>query len=243
MLAERSASGRNAVPIDCIPEGDLMAQIPRLVESMRLAGALHGHEGSASDSDQLRTFVSLNIGGRDVDLQVNHAADVLVRLGGLIWRSVELLAVQLREDPRRAVLTILFNVEKRLVADSSSIFFGLSSFWGAENVRLRDHVRAATFLPDRIAEQDRVIYSSGISSMDAVEALVDYTGHADDADDSEAEVRQRVLNKRLTKAGRVWDEAQCFQPRDLTWGDLLSRGIITANGGSAFSPKMIPMSL
>lgn len=151
MLAERSASGRNAVPIDYIPEGELMAQIPRLVESMRLAGALHGGKGIVFNSDRLRSFISLNVGGRDVDLQANHAAEVLVMLGGLVWRSVELLALQLRQDPRRAVLTILFNVEKRLVADSSSIFFGLSSFWGAENVHLRDHVLAATFLPDRVA--------------------------------------------------------------------------------------------
>lgn len=243
MLAERSASGRNAVPIDCIPEGDLMAQIPRLVESMRLAGALHGGKGSAFNSDRLRSFISLNVGGRDVDLQANHAAEVLVRLGGLVWRSVELLALQLRQDPHSAVLTILFNVEKRLVADSSSIFFGLSSFWGAENVHLRDHVLAATFLPDRVAEQDRVIPASDISSMDAVEAVADDTADAHVADGSAAEVRQRVLKKRLTKAGRVWDEAQCFQPRDLTWGDLLSLGIITANRGSALSPKMIPMSL
>lgn len=259
MLAQRSVSGRDAEPLDYIPAGDRVLQHNRLLDAMRL-GTIDGGVVLPSTTINTDWSVQLNLDSLVARLRIRDAAEVFVQLGGGVWRAIELLANLLRKDPRQPLLSILFKVEGMLVTDSASVFLGFQSFRGEVNVLLRDHVLAATVLPDKVSEEAFVLPGVAHGPHDASAAAAaddsasnDYEDAADFApagtndlagavDDAHKRAKHAKV-KRHVLAAHVWESALTCRVTDLTWDHAVALGLITANRSLFLTPDMIPLTL
>lgn len=259
MLAERSVSGRDAESLDYIPAGDRVLQHNRLLDAMRL-GTIDGGVVLPSTTNNTDWSLQLNLDSRVARLRVRDAAEVFVLLGGGVWRAIELLANLLREDPRQPLLSILVKVEGMLVTDSASVFLGFQSLLGEVNVLLRDHVLAATVLPDKVSEEALVLPGVAHGPHDAsAAAAADDSANNDDEDAADFapagtndlagamdDAHKRATHakvKRHVLAARVWESALTCRVTDLTWDLAVALGLITANRSSFLTPDMIPLTL
>lgn len=241
MLAERSASGRPAIPLDYIPDGDLGLQRARLFDAMSL-GSLSGVSVAESSGSSYRILGIVKKPKRYAScLEALCAAEVYALFCGLLWRPVELLAIELQQGP--AILpAAMLSVEDEMVTESAGNALGLSGLWADHNVHLRDHVLAATILPDEVAQDAAVLPVAGY-----VGAAATHSSAEADKGVTEDEYNnlsyEKILELRQEQACRAWARTESRTLSNLTWGGILALGVITGRCDSTFSPEMIPLTL
>lgn len=211
MLAERSASGRPAEPLDRIPPGSVQAQTLRLLDAMRLSA------GGDSGVNWQQTGAWRDVVRPDADFM----AIALVMMGGVVWRSAELLAIELQQSMHGSVQKMLDRVERKLVVDSNGKDLGFTSLWSKENAVVRDHVLAATFLAEDVSESSLVV-----DVEDSDELPVKNKDKADPSDlDKMKLTRMEVLARRDKAATEVWKQFKNPALDGLTWGNAVFLGL------------------
>lgn len=229
LLAERSASGRPAEPLDCITPGSPLAQTLRLRDAMRFsAGGDSGFNWQLSGAWR-----------HGVRPEADLMAIALAMMGGAVWRSAELLAIELQRDVHGPVQDMLDRVERKLVVDSSGKDLGFTSLWAKENAAVRGQVVAASFLAKNVYENSLVV-----DVEDGDEPPVKKEDKADPPDPDQIDpTRKEVLVQRAQVASEVWKQFKGPGLDGLTWGNAVSLGILSCGRALTFTPVMISLVL
>lgn len=253
MLAERSASGRDADSVDCIPPGSVLAQKLRLRDAMR----------PGAGDDLGFDWVQTGAGRAAVSSEADHTAVAMALLGGVLWRSCELLAIELQGMSRNSsVADVLNRVQKKLVTDSGGRKLGFASLWANENAVFRDHVLAATLLAEFVSESARVIptRSEALPGPDAEEPVTKPVSEprtkpvSEPASEPVSESvmepvsepvtsREEVLALRAKLAMERWGRTNDMSLEGLTWGNTVALGLLTSGRALKFIPDIIPLVL
>lgn len=243
MLAERSASGRPPKAMDYIPAGNLSAQRIRLMDAMRLGDEARRGE-DAPEFSSPSWMVEVDSGGEDsTRLAALEAAEVYALLSGLLWRPVELFAIELKKARGEPLVDMMVSVEEQMATDSAGKVLGYGSLWDSQNSELRDHVLAASLLVDIVAEDELVLpQRSNCRSCGSGSNLLadeDVLGFADIG----KLTREELVARRAELAERAWARIMLRTTADLTWGNVLALGFIFGPGGRQFHPAVLPLTL